>query len=131
MVEKPFWPLLCTEYRAGVEHWQGLLGSLTLVQSMCLIHHMMNVRRHLNLKCLFYAWAAGRASSDGGVCVSYISDGVSPASAVLNNQVVCGILWAQDLYFSYVILLLFESNNQRMTWGGKDLKVHPVTAPVP
>lgn len=62
------WALLCIEYRAGVEHWEGLLGSLTLVQSMCLIHHVMNVRRHLDLKCLFHPWDAGGASSDGGVC---------------------------------------------------------------
>lgn len=33
------WGLPCTEYRAGMEHWEVLLGSLTLVQSVCLIHH--------------------------------------------------------------------------------------------
>lgn len=62
------WALPCTEYRGGVEHWEGLLASLTLVQSMCLIHHMMNVKRHLNLKCPFHPWAARGASSDGCVC---------------------------------------------------------------
>lgn len=66
------WGLPCTEYRAGMEHWEVLLGSLTLVQSVCLIHHMMNVKRHLNLKCPFHPRAARGASSDGGVCISYI-----------------------------------------------------------